>query len=110
MAHFAEINKKNEVIRVVVIPNEFELEGDKYLSEHLGLGGTWIQTSYNAKIRNKFAGIGDLYDPDLDIFITKKPFPSWIRDEFGWIAPKPKPEGFDTDWDEKTKSWIPSNG
>jgi hypothetical protein len=68
MAHFAEINENNEVIRVLVIPNEFEEDGQDYLANQIGLGGTWLQTSYNAKIRNKFAGIGDIYDPIKDEF------------------------------------------
>lgn len=70
MAHFAEIDKDNKVIRVVLVPNEFEKDGQKYLSKTIGLGGTWIQTSYNAKIRGKYAGIGDIYDADKDEFIT----------------------------------------
>ena len=36
----------------------------------LGLGGTWIQTSYNSNIRGKYAGIGDRYDSKKDEFIA----------------------------------------
>lgn len=68
MAHFAEIDENNSVLRVLVVPDDFEKDGQKYLSKTLGLGGTWIQTSYNAKIRGKFAGIGDIYNAELDIF------------------------------------------
>lgn len=71
MAHFAEINSKNEVVRVLVIPNEQEHRGEQYLAEELGLGGRWIQTSYNAKFRGIFAGIGDLYDEENDLFISR---------------------------------------
>ena len=69
MAHFAEINQNNKVIRVLVIDNEHENYGQDYLANDLGLSGNWIQTSYNAKIRGKFAGIGDLYDSVNDVFI-----------------------------------------
>ena len=69
MAHFAEIDKNNIVIRVLVIENEHETRGQEYLANDLGLGGTWIQTSYNAKIRGKFAGIGDVYEKDNDVFV-----------------------------------------
>jgi hypothetical protein len=62
MAHFAEINSNNEVIRVVVVPNEFEHRGHDYLANEIGLGGTWVQTSYNANFGGKFAGIGDNWD------------------------------------------------
>jgi hypothetical protein len=35
-----------------------------------GGGGTWIQTSYNAKFRGKYAGIGDKYDSVKDEFVS----------------------------------------
>lgn len=70
MAHFAEIDSNNIVLRVLVVPNEHELNGQKYLAETVGLGGTWIQTSYNENIRGKFAGIGDIYDEVNDEFYS----------------------------------------
>lgn len=73
MAHFAEIDNTNKVLRVLVVPNEFESDGQNYLANVIGLGGTWIQTSYNAKIRGKYAGIGDIYDPIKDEFVTPEP-------------------------------------
>ena len=62
MAHFAEIDSNNIVTRVLVVANEQEHRGQEFLAEDLGLGGTWIQTSYNANFGNKFAGIGDIWD------------------------------------------------
>jgi len=70
MAHFAEIDKDGIVLRVVVVDNEHEKRGQTYLAKDLGLGGTWIQTSYNHKFRAKFAGIGDIYDKENDVFIA----------------------------------------
>ena len=70
MAHFAEIDKDNKVVRVVLVDNEHEKRGQTYLAKDLGLGGTWIQTSYNHKFRGKYAGIGDIYDSVADEFIT----------------------------------------
>jgi hypothetical protein len=78
MAHFAEIDKDNKVVRVLVISDEFEKDGQKYLSKTLGLGGTWIQTSYNHKIRGKFAAIGDIYDTEEDKFIQPHVEPTII--------------------------------
>jgi hypothetical protein len=69
MAHFAEI-KNGKVVQVLVVPNEEESRGQEFLSEDLGLGGTWIQTSYNSNIRGKFAAIGDKYDSKNDVFVT----------------------------------------
>jgi hypothetical protein len=70
MAHFAEIDKDGFVLRVLVVDNSQENRGQDFLAEDLGLGGTWIQTSYNANIRGKFAGIGDKYDKKKDLFIA----------------------------------------
>jgi hypothetical protein len=69
MAHFAELNN-NVVLRVLVVPNEQEHRGQEFLADDLGLGGTWIQTSYNATIRGKFAGVGDTYDSVNDVFVA----------------------------------------
>lgn len=68
MAHFAEIDENNIVLRVLVTDNDFPNEGYDWLVENLG--GRWIQTSYNGRIRGKFAGIGDYYDEQLDKFVS----------------------------------------
>ena len=62
MAHFAEIDSNNKVLRVLVVPNEQEHRGQEYLADELNMGGTWIQTSYNANFGGKYAGIGDVWD------------------------------------------------
>ncbi len=79
MAHFAEIDENNIVIRVLVVDNSEEHRGQEFLAEELGLGGTWIQTSYNGNIRYNFAGIGFTYDPIDDAFIA--PMPECGHDE-----------------------------
>jgi hypothetical protein len=69
MAHYAELDLNNRIIRVIVIPNEIdtsESAGQAYCQQLLG--GRWIKTSYNATIRGKFASIGDLYDAVTDEF------------------------------------------
>jgi len=70
MAHFAEIDNTNKVLRVLVVDNSQEHRGQEFLAEDCNLGGTWIQTSYNENIRGKFAGIGDIYDPINDVFVA----------------------------------------
>jgi hypothetical protein len=55
MAHFAEIDDNGFVLRVLVVDNSQENRGQDFLANDLGLGGTWIQTSYNAKIRGKYS-------------------------------------------------------
>lgn len=76
MAHFAKL-ENNIVTEVIVVNNEVLLDSEGIEQEALGaafctdlFGGTWIQTSYNANIRGKYAGIGDIYDEDKDEFIV----------------------------------------
>ena len=73
MAHFAEIDSNNKVLRVLVVDNSQEHRGQDFLANDLGLGGTWLQTSYNNNIRGKYAAIGDTYDSINDVFITPEP-------------------------------------
>lgn len=62
MAHFAQIDENNLVLQVLVVPNEQEHRGQDFLANDCGLGGTWVQTSYNANFGGKYAGIGDTWD------------------------------------------------
>jgi hypothetical protein len=76
MAHFAEIDPNGgTVLRVLVVPNEQEHRGQEYMADDLGLGGVWVQTSYNALtngFRKNYAGIGYIYDATRDAFISPK--------------------------------------
>lgn len=68
MAHFAELDDNNVVLRVLVVPDEQENRGSEYLHFDIGLGGRWLQCSYNGRIRGRFPGPGSVYDPELDEF------------------------------------------
>jgi hypothetical protein len=106
MAHFAELDENNIVLRVLVTDNNAPNEGYDWLLENLG--GTWIQTSYNGNIRKNFAGIGYSYDPERDAFIPPKPFDSWLLNESTcqWQAPTPYPtDGFTYFWNEAELAW-----
>lgn len=70
MAHFAQIGPNDEVLRVLVVANENARWGEKFLAEDMGLGGEWVQTSYNSNFRGRFAGIGDTYDRVNDVFVA----------------------------------------
>ena len=107
MAHWAEIDENNVVLRVTVGDNNEPDEGYQWLIDNLG--GTWIKTSYNGSIRKNYAGTGFTYDSDLDAFIPPKPFDSWTLDEetCQWIAPKPYPNDDKLYfWDEESLSWV----
>lgn len=76
MAHFAELDSNNVVLRVVVVDNKDTADAQGVEKEHIGaaylerlLGGTWKQTSYNGNFRKHYAGIGYTYDPALDEFV-----------------------------------------
>ena len=107
MAHFARI-EDGVVTNVVVVDNAHEADGEAYLNS-IGLEGTWVQTSYNANIRRKFAGIGDVYNSGADRFEPAQPYASWVWDEdsYSWQAPVAYPEdGENYRWDEETTSWV----
>lgn len=107
MAHFAEIDENGTVLRVLVVGDDQEHRGQDFLANDLGLGGTWVQTSYNHRIRKQYAGIGFKYDADADIFIAPQPFASWTLDSnYDWQAPvaKPNDENIYT-WNEENQEW-----
>jgi hypothetical protein len=70
MAHWAEVDANNIVLRVTVGDNNEPDEGYAWLINNLG--GTWVKTSYNGNIRKNFAGIGYHYDAVRDAFIEPK--------------------------------------
>lgn len=69
MAHFAQITN-GVVAQVIVVSNDDCGGGDFPQSEpvgqtfiaSLGLQGEWLQTSYHANFRAKYAAIGDTWD------------------------------------------------
>lgn len=106
MAHFAQINDSNVVIRVIVVPDSEEANGANWCASLFG--GRWMQTSYNATIRKNYAGIGYTYDALRDAFIPPQPYPSWVLDEATcrWNAPVPMPPGGPWVWDEELEEWV----
>lgn len=109
MAHYAKIDNNNIVQEVLVFGNDIEPGVPKM---PLPDGWRWIQTSFNSKIRNKFACIGDTYSDEYDVFISKKPAESWSlnTETFKWDSPIPLPEDWDDVqyiWNEQDQSWDP---
>ena len=110
MAHFAELNENNIVLRVVIIDDEGELDGIAWC-ENFFNGGIWIKTSYTGAIRKNYAGIGDTYDPELDAFYSPEPYPSWSLDSnCKWQPPVPRPNRDPSiqniAWDESNLKWV----
>lgn len=73
MAHWAELDDNNIVLRVLVGDNNDPAgdEGYQWLIDNLG--GRWIKTSYNGNIRYNYAGVGFTYDPIDEAFIAPIP-------------------------------------
>ena len=76
MAHFVKMNNnicgevivvKNEVLENKPFP-ESEPIGIAFCKSLYGEDTEWLQTSYNATFRGKYAGVGDIYDPVEDVF------------------------------------------
>jgi len=125
MAHFAELNSSNEVLRVIVISNddvnanggELSSEAETFVASivpHSEDGTAWKQTSYNSNFRKQYAGIGHTYDASKDKFILPQPFPSWSLDSNDdWQAPVTYPTITEIDsepvlisWDEDNQKWL----
>lgn len=78
MAHFAQLNDNNIVVQVIVVDNselkdsngvEQEAIGITFCTNLFGADTRWKQTSYNGNFRGRYAGIGMMYDKDLDEFV-----------------------------------------
>ena len=97
MAHFAQLDENNVVTQVIVVNNtelttdsEIEIvdgmvqektilseaKGIEFCKSLFGADTNWVQTSYNASFRGKYAGIGDTYDAANNIFSSPVVVPS----------------------------------
>ena len=107
MAHYAKLGANNKVIAVHVVADsdclnasgvEDEEVGRQFM-ERIHSWPLWKKTSYNTQggqhnaggtpLRGNYAGIGMTYDEDNDIFISAKPYASWILDvpTASWKSP-----------------------
>ena len=125
MAHFAELDKNNKVLRVVVACNqdiadnggeqsEQAAEHFKNVCPFFSSGVKWVQTSYNDNFRKQYAGIGMVYDPVKNKFLRQQPYASWSLDSNDdWQAPVTFPtvieEGdvrYMISWNEENQKWT----
>ena len=122
MAHFAEIDGTNTVVRVLVVGDDEDHRGQEFLADDMGLDGTWVQTSDNTRgnvhygsdgepdggtpLHMNYAGVG--YTWDGTGFAPPQPYGSWTLDEnYVWQPPTPMPDdGSVYEWDEDTTSWV----
>jgi hypothetical protein len=75
MAHYAFLDENNIVTEVITGKDETELIDGLTPEEWYGnfRGQKCVRTSYNAKIRYNYAGVGMSYDPIDDAFIAPMP-------------------------------------
>jgi len=126
MAHFAELDENNVVLRVIVVHNNVLLDENGNEQEALGVafceslfGSRWKQTSYNSNFRVRYAGQGDTYNEQLNAFVPPKPFPSWVLNNTtaSYEAPIPLPSDANSDsmdpnervyynWNEELGNWV----
>ena len=117
MASFVKL-ENGVVVQGIVVSNQDTADEHGVEKEDIGiafcsnlLGGTWKQTSYNARIRKNYAGIGYTYDETLDAFVPPKPFDSWVldTDKAQWKAPVDMPvDDKRYAWNEDTLAWVES--
>ncbi len=144
MAHFAKLDENNIVIEVIKVGNgDVDANGGDWSTQaeqwvNTTFKGTFKQTSYNS-IKGKYfvyaedgsheelendprcrrwnyAQIEGSYDPTNDVFIIRKPHPSWVLNTSEWIynAPVAYPTvltygdnaPYYLDWDEDNLRWI----
>ena len=93
MAHFAQLGDDNIVLRTIVVNNDKILDENGDEQESLGIAHCqkmfgsdtdWVQTSYNASIRKKYATAGFQYIEEEDIFIVVQPIIN-ITHKYKWV-------------------------
>lgn len=97
MAHFAELDIDNRVVRVIVISNNDLIGNTNQENEQIGIqlckqiagGDRWIQTSYNNNFRKKYANPGDIYINEKDVFYDPIPPADWfyLDHNYDWVCP-----------------------
>lgn len=97
ITNFALVDKNNIVVTVIVVPvealqdeegNEIEELGALYCSQFQE--GNWLRVYENGIPRKNKAGIGYIYDPQRDAFISPQPKPNYLFDEATcrWYLPE----------------------
>lgn len=80
MAHFAQLDESNLVVRTIVVNNEVilvdgvevEQVGKDFCRSLYGQDTNWVQCSYNENFRAIFPSHGDSYDPVNDVFVSNQ--------------------------------------
>lgn len=113
MSHFAEVDERGVVLRVIVAEQGFIDSGA------VGDPARWVQCSYRTHegkhpegrpLRLNYPGVGWKHNKVIDGFTPPKPFPSWALDANTgqYVPPVAAPRAGMYSWDERTKAWLPA--
>jgi len=102
MSHFAQIDNKGIVQRVIVAEQDFINTGS------VGDSFNWIQCSYNNNFRKQYPSYGYKWDSANEVFVKPQPYPSWTLDiNMDWVSPAPYPDTSVSHWwDEAAQLWV----
>jgi hypothetical protein len=117
MSHYAKV--VNGIVKNLIVADTDFMEN--FIDDS---PGRWIQTSYNTyggkhydkdrkedggvALRKNYAGVGFIYNEELDAFYPPQPFTSWIlnEDTCQWEAPVVRPDDDKFyNWNEDKQSW-----
>jgi hypothetical protein len=118
MSHFAKV--ENGIVTEVLVIEQNIVDTGLF-----GDPSLWIQTSYNTHgnihygsnretdggiaLRSNYAGIGNIYDKENDVFYAQQPFPSWTLNTSTWLWEAPVAYPSDNKyyiWNEETTNWL----
>lgn len=120
MGYYAKVN--NGIVEQVI-----RADADFFDTFVDSSAGEWVKTSFNTKggvhyipdtdtpsdtqdkaLRKNFAGVGYIYDAQLDAFYSPQPFASWTLNKTTclWEPPVAYPDDDNTYiWNEETQTW-----
>lgn len=113
MTTWAQLDKENKVVNIISVAQHIADPKDWLVDR---FGGEWQQTftqldvdNKKDKVRFKYpAVIGGAWDSKNKVFVSKKPYDSWVLDEdFLWQPPVDEPnDGKLYYWDEEKLNWV----
>lgn len=132
MEYFAQLDENNIVLQVILVSEDDIKDSNGNVSEDIGIffckqlindpNSRWIRTSFENKFRGRFGNVGYKYDESLDVFISPKPYSSWVfnSETTDWLSPLGDPPEISSElireyryvWNEdlyqsdNTKGWV----
>lgn len=109
--YYAFLNESLVVTEIFIVVDDFEYISGKKAEDYYAelRNQNCKKTCDTGCFRKVMAEVGGTYDSELDVFIPRKPFNSWIfeNDTWSWTAPNPYPsDGLHYRWKEETLEWV----